>query len=167
MANIESNFGEMIAQAKEYCQIIEHTHNDDDERWLVKLAALLPKLNATITALGKPDKDEIACIDPDLEKRFDLYSKLKVLLGEYDGYWMEYDAPQDIQSMSGSLADDFTDIYCELKCGLNVLEENQALIYQAIHTWQTSYYLHWGQHLVDAERHLYKLCSSNSINGKN
>ena len=70
---------------------------------------------------------------------------------------MEYDVAHDGQNMSGSLADDFTDIYFELKCGLELLEEFPELIYKAVNTWLSSYYIHWGQHLVDAERQLYQI----------
>jgi hypothetical protein len=62
--------------------------------------------------------------------------------------------------MTGSLADDLTDIYCELKAGLSLLEEEPSL---ARDNWRTGYRLHWGQHLVDASRHLYELGARNQI----
>ncbi len=60
---------------------------------------------------------------------------------------------------SGSLADDLTDIYCELKSGLLSLEENLKNQDQAIDDWRCGYKVHWGKHLVDAEKHftIYRL----------
>ena len=70
---------------------------------------------------------------------------------------MEFDAAHDKQCMSGSLADDLTDIYCELKHGLRLLDANPPQTDLALDGWRRSYKAHWGQHLVDAERHLYAL----------
>jgi len=67
---------------------------------------------------------------------------------------------QDGQSMSGSLADDLTDIYCELKHGLKLMRVEPG---KALDDWRSGYHLHWGQHLLDAERHLYELKSQNQL----
>jgi hypothetical protein len=95
----------------------------------------------------------------DFEDRFDLFSELRTCLGERDIYWLEYDHPGDIsmdgEHRTGSLADDLTDIYFELKRGLNMLEA--AGPDKVAHLWESGFRQHWGQHLVDAERHLYAL----------
>jgi len=77
------------------------------------------------------------------------------VLGDRDSYWLEFDASPEEMHMSGSLADDLTDIYFDLQHGLQLLDE--AWPQQAAQAWQSSYRMHWGQHLVDAERHLYAL----------
>ena len=80
---------------------------------------------------------------------------LRKALGERDSYWLEFDsAPEEIH-MSGSLADDLTDIYFDLLQGLELVDD--AWPHRAAQAWQSTYRLHWGQHLVDAERHLYAL----------
>jgi hypothetical protein len=73
---------------------------------------------------------------------------------------MEYDVAGDGQSMSGSLADDLTDIYCELKSGLDMLDGQPQ---RAVEGWHLGFHLHWGQHLLDAERHLYDLNARNQL----
>jgi hypothetical protein len=74
-------------------------------------------------------------------------------------YWLEYDHPDDTNTdgehRTGSLADDLTDIYFELKRGLNMLDA--AGPDEVAHLWELGFKEHWGQHLVDAERHLYSL----------
>ena len=96
----------------------------------------------------------------DLDARFEIFAQLRSLLGSKDGYWMEFDVAQDGQFMTGSLADDLTDIYCELKHGLGVVDEEPR---RAFDGWRSGYRVHWGQHLVDAERHLYELRSRNQF----
>ena len=97
-----------------------------------------------------------------MDARFELFSHLHELLGERDAYWMEFDAATDGQQMSGSLADDLTDIYCELKHGLGVAEMSSDPV-PALRGWRSGYRVHWGKHLVDAERHLYELAARNQL----
>ena len=146
---------EMAAVAEAYCALIERIEVADSA-WLQQLASLLPRLHAAVEALGSSQTDMNHWLMPDLDARFELFAQLRRLLGNKDSYWMEFDVAHDGQSMSGSLADDLTDIYCELKHGLKLLDNEPG---QASNDWRSGYHLHWGQHLLDAERHLYLLKS--------
>ncbi len=163
MATSDTHFGEMVTVAREYCRMIERINEADGDYWLAGMAELLPRLHAAIASLHGALSEAGLLPLSDLETRFELYSHLKAILGERDGYWMEYDVAVDGQSMSGSLADDFTDIYFELKQGLKILDRHPGAPDLAIGEWEFGYRLHWGQHLVDAERHLYTLCSRNQL----
>ena len=60
------------------------------------------------------------------------------------------------------LADDLTDIYCELKHGLQRLERgNDTRL--TLGRWRSGFCKHWGQHVVDAERHLYALSARDRL----
>ncbi|MGD2084156.1 MAG: DUF5063 domain-containing protein [Chromatiales bacterium] len=147
---------EMASVARAYCELIEAADQGNGS-WLAKLADLLPRLHAAIKRLDPPaDKSEHTLV-ADLDARFELFSHLRELLGDRDGYWMEFDVSSEEQQMSGSLADDLTDIYCELKHGLRLLERDPAEPLNALDGWRRGFKMHWGQHLVDAERHLYTL----------
>ena len=152
---------ELLAIARRYCELIESLDEDYRES-LSQLNEILPRLHAAMTAVG-PSPDE-AGYDPsvDLDKRFELLSRLHGLLGDLDGYWMEYDVTPDRQEMSGSLADDLTDIYCELKHGLTRLERYDDAR-RTLGGWRTGFCKHWGQHVVDAERHLYALSARDRL----
>jgi len=140
---------------QEYCSLIE-TVQEADNAWLAQLAELLPHMHVAIAVLDGFD-EPVDCADwVDLDARFELYTELHHLLGQRDGYWMAFDVARDGQSMTGSLADDLTDIYCELKRGLSLLEFEPQRAFSGL---RTSYAVHWGKHLVDAERHLVKLRS--------
>ncbi|MES9900926.1 MAG: DUF5063 domain-containing protein [Sedimenticola sp.] len=145
--------------AKAYCSLIESVENTDSD-WLSRMAELLPQLHAAVDALGVLDDQNEYLLAPDLDSRFEMYTELRRLLGQRDSYWMEFDVAQDGQNMTGSLADDLTDIYCELKYGLGLFEHEPI---QAYDTWRSGYRLHWGRHLLDAERHLYELDSRNML----
>ncbi len=145
---------ELVETARIYCRIIESS-DWEDGAWLNDVAALLPRLHAAITSLNNHCRRQAELSNVDLDARFDLFTQLRSRLGERDSYWMEYDLVDDNGTFkSGSLADDLTDIYCELKQGLMLLERTPRA---AIDELRRSFAVHWGQHLVDAERHLYNL----------
>jgi hypothetical protein len=150
---------ELAQVAQTYCELIESS-SESDERWLSKVAHLLPKLHAAVASLGEEHRRANHALVADLDARFELYTHLRDLLGERDGYWMEFDVAGDRQAMSGSLADDLTDIYCELKHGLMLLDGQAD---DALEGWRRGFRVHWGQHLVDAERHLYELRARGEI----
>lgn len=159
--NVE--WSELAAAANEYCQLIEHVDRVGGD-WLEKLSCILSNIHTAILVMGrqvdsKSGSSQHASVD--YERRFELYSQLHRLLGERDKYWLEFDTDVDadngMSNMSGSLADDITDIYFELKSGLDMLTTDPDHPFRAAKRWQSGFVLHWGQHLVDAERHLYEL----------
>jgi hypothetical protein len=150
---------ELEAVARHYCELVESL-NEGNTQWLQEIASLLPRLHAAVAALNLPDPDRNHHAVADLDARFELYTHLRQLLGERDSYWMEFDVAGDGQTMSGSLADDLTDIYCELKHGLRLLDAQPQ---EAVERWHKGFHLHWGQHLLDAERHLYDLSARNQL----
>ncbi|AKH20816.1 hypothetical protein AAY24_11180 [Sedimenticola thiotaurini] len=157
---MDKRMNELSQLAKVYCLLIESA-DETDIGWLRELYALLPQLHAAITALGAPPQ-RAAYFTPDLDERFERFARLRRLLGHRDAYWMEFDVAPDEQGMSGSLADDLTDIYCELKHGLHLLEDRREPE-RAFDDWCCGYQNHWGQHLLDAERHLYELATRNQL----
>jgi len=156
-------FMELVKTARDYCRLIDRIPGRED--WLSPLFQLLPRLHANVVAVPDPGGADLAPEHSDLDDRFDLFSKLRARLGERDHYWMEFDQPQDVvdngEHRTGSLADDLTDIYFELKRGLRLLEA--AGPDTVAHLWETGFNQHWGQHLIDAERHLYALKVSDQL----
>ena len=154
MTSLTETLSEMVAVAGSYCQLIDKALAVP-ERSLEHLFLLMPRLHSAVTSLNTYDTGDVPLCDVDLDERFELYSHLRRLLGERDGYWLEFDAAPGEIHMSGSLADDLTDIYFDLRYGLQLLDD--VWPQRAAQVWQSTYRVHWGQHLVDAERHLYAL----------
>jgi hypothetical protein len=156
---VASQDHEIADLARVFCGLIEK-RGAMENSWLQDMALLLPRLQVAAESLGGVN-GEICCVSsPDLDARFEIFSRLRRLLGANDSYWLEFDVAQDGQLMTGSLADDLTDIYCELKHGLRLWEQSPML---AIDSWREGYRCHWGQHLVDASRHLYELSTRHQL----
>ena len=157
---MQTETDELLEIARRYCAVIESL-DDGDRRPLVQLNQILPRLHAAMTRLSAQEENAYDA-NVDLDQRFELFSRLRRLLGDLDGYWMEFDVTPDRQEMSGSLADDLTDIYCEHKNGLQRLAVS-ADTRRTLGGWRTGFCKHWGQHVVDAERHLYTLSARDRL----
>lgn len=155
----DNRFPELIETARAYCRIIEHVDDLSCRELIAQASSVLPRLHAAVTSLSVPPADPPAVPLADLEKRFALYTRLRRKLGACDAYWLEYDDQTPESShKSGSLADDLTDIYFELKCGLQLVDEGDpTACAHAASDWRSSFRAHWGEHLLDAERHLFRL----------
>lgn len=140
--------------------MIDHTDDYLCRKWLGEISTVLSRIHAAIGALKRGRQSKSFQDSADIEARFDLFCRLKRWLGERDVY------PLDAGSGSavvGSLADDFTDLYFELKRGLTLLHDDIKREKEALEIWREGYWWHWGQHLLDAERHLYNLRIQNQI----
>ena len=154
LTSLAEALSEMVQVADRFCSLIDRTLQEPDDS-LERLFELMPRLHAAVTALNGFDVGDIPPHDIDMDERFEVYSHLRRVLGERDSYWLEFDAAPEEMHMSGSLADDLTDIYFDLRYGLELMDDIWPR--RAAQAWQSTYRLHWGQHLVDAERHLYAL----------
>lgn len=156
-------FTKLVDTARQYCQLIDRVAAG--KVWLAPVFQILPRLHARVVALGDPGGDFFPAESPDFDERFELYTRLRAKLGDQDLYWLEFDDPNEADSCeehrTGSLADDLTDIYFELRRGLSLLDRSGP-DYVA-HFWEFGFQRHWGQHLVDAERHLYTLRVNNAL----
>jgi len=155
------NNTDLLAIAREYCALIEALERGDRAS-LSDLNGLLPRLHAAMTMVMPAGDERESGAGTDLDQRFELFSRLHARLGDLDAYWMEYDVTPDRQEMSGSLADDLTDIYYELKDGLERLDRSDDPG-RTLGTWRSGFCKHWGQHVVDAERHLYALAARDRL----
>lgn len=149
---------ELVATAREFCHLIEDAEQAGPD-WLERVSCLLPRIHAAVVGLRREASDDAAqCLVPDYELRFDLFMRLHQRLGGRDRYSLEFDAlGMGPCALTGSLADDLTDIYFELRRGLDVLDHDPDKPERALSVWRSGFLQHWGQHLVDAERHLYEL----------
>lgn len=144
----------MAETARAYCALIEAVEAAD-RSWLQRMARLLSRLHLAVEALDKPPQTAYQMLLPDLDARFELFTFLHQLIGAKERPWIEFE-------LIDCLADDLTDIYCEMKHGLRLLDQDPVA---ASDSWRSGYQLHWGQHLVDAVRHLYTLTIQAELGG--
>lgn len=157
MNDTTAHVREMVEAAQDFCLLIEYSESYEVNLWLADLARILPRIQAAMAYLDEPDIEYSFFALPDLEERFELFCRLKDQLGGRDEYRLEYDVSSESEEMSGSLADDLADMYFELKRGLNLYQSDRENQEHALKIWQIGYLLHWGQHLVDAQKHLFSL----------
>jgi hypothetical protein len=138
--------------AETFCRSIEHAGQRSRGSWLVAVNESLLRLQNDMRELDAPLAGIRYSMLADLEQRFMLFQQLKEKLGELDEYWSEADLGAGDGVKTGSLADDLTDIYFDLKRGLALLYSGNAE--QAARMWLISYQTHWRRHLEDAIRQL-------------
>lgn len=149
----ENAYESMTEIARDFCAHVESFDAGQIDDWLHRMATMLPRLHEAARELGKMQSVNIHERNPEDEGRFELFTRLYEALGERDGYNYEFDA-RDGHRLSGSLADDITDIYFDLKRGLELLDQYPAEPAIAASDWQQSFEFHWRHHLIDAERQL-------------
>jgi len=150
---LSAQLDRMKVAATQFCELVDNFDSMDADSWLDQLGEILPGLQKAITELDQNQTLGLYEPAPDYDARFSLFTKLYDGLGERGGFDEEFDRA-DGQRLSGSLADDITDIYFDLKRGLGLLQENPNQPRIALQEWQSSFELHWRHHLVDAERQL-------------
>lgn len=76
-------------------------------------------------------------------------------LGSADRYWMVFDPRCDEAPCVGSLSDDLSDIYRDLRRGLEWFDREAP--HDAAWEWRFTFESHWGNHATDAVRALHRL----------
>lgn len=149
MACVPFECGRMMAVAKEYCSLIEGFAGfARDRAWTGRMTKLLPRLHVAVIALDGPDYHCGSYDFPDDDARCELYMRLHSDMGKDTVFWSVSSSLQTRRTLCDHLADDLTDMYFDLKCGLEIIEHDPQ---QAMDNWQSSFYWHWGRHLLDAE----------------
>jgi hypothetical protein len=153
---------QLMRDTKDFCLIIDNVQYYQNQEWLSDMSRILSRIQMAMAHLDLPQQQiEYAALD-EADNRFELYCTLKEKLGDLDGYWMNYDLRTELDDQSGSLAGDLSDLYFEFKRSLALTGDldkgNSSIINdQSILQWTTGYLLNWGQHLMNAQTHLYTL----------
>ena len=98
----------------------------------------------------------------DNEQWRQLYNLLKEKLRDWDLYWQVFDPITDHETIRGSLADDISDIYRDIKEGLVLLETHQVQVEEIIWHWRLLFHSHWGAHAMEALRTIHFLLDQSS-----
>lgn len=166
-SEVAGRFG-LIAQ--QFCSLVDSAVTVDKTELLVQVYRILPDLIGEAIRLPKVELGDDE--DPNQEAGMrqlrakarmkeeewgQLYNSLKEKLGEWDLYWQVFDPTKDNEAIYGSLADDFADIYRDLKEVIDLKDSNQAPRRDIIWKWRFGFYSHWGKHAIDALRTIHFL----------
>ncbi len=153
---MDSDYSKLIEAIGEFCRTVERFERYQCLPWLRKIERLLRVIDDGMARLNLETESGFFVL-PDLDHRFQLYCRLKAFLGDLDGYPLAGDKVDDPEDHSGSLADDITDLYFELRRGLQLYQVESATPLPALSLWQTGYRLHWQDHLLGARSRLQAL----------
>jgi Domain of unknown function (DUF5063) len=111
-------------------------------------------------------EDPMPSSDPDHgehEEWSQLYASLGALIGERNYYREIFDPfePLTETEVTGALADDFADIYRDVRAGLRKWQRGESG--EALWEWRFNLESHWGEHLTGALRALYVLSSTYNL----
>jgi Domain of unknown function (DUF5063) len=148
--------------ARVYCGFIEEDTGADVRAFVSRSLNLLLSLLATVLEL--PDTKPAKGVVPGSVKHDEwnaVSQRIKTKLGDHDYYWMVFETLQTEtpEPIRGSLSDDLSDIWRDLKNGLFVLDsgEQKAAATAAWH-WRFLSETHWGCfHATPAIRALHSL----------
>jgi len=165
--------------AQEFCSVIDSAPDLKRLDLLVRVYGILPQLIGEAIRLPAVDLNEAESEEEESKRsraransrlnhaQFGLlYESLKAKLGDLNLYWQIWDPTKYDEAIHGALADDFADIYNDLKEGLNLFDAHQALPEENIWHWRFDYYFHWGKHAIDALRALHFLLEEGSVLSK-
>ncbi|AFY44530.1 DUF5063 domain-containing protein [Nostoc sp. PCC 7107] len=144
-----------------YCDWAEG-YSDNPEQDIITARKLLAELHLGIIDLLEIDLPDMNCEEEveTVRSSYELssiYQRLKIL--PIDNYWDVFEPLnlEDNQPVLNSIIDDLNDIYQDLKRGLIIY--NQAYFMEALWEWCFHFEIHWGAHLVGAQRAIHNYFS--------
>jgi hypothetical protein len=146
---------DLQGDAKRFCFLVENINEFDSQHWLTEVSLILPRIHAVMGLLDNSNRGECLFAIADIDERFDLFCRLKKTLGEKDSYEMGEELAEN--ELYGSLSEDLADLYFEIKRGLDLIQTGRENLPAALSLWRDGFFIHWGKHLIDAERHLHDL----------
>lgn len=141
--------------AKRFCFLVENIHEFTAQDWLTEISLILPRIHAVMGLIDNKNRGECLFALSDIDERFELFCHLKKILGEKDAYELGEELAEN--ELYGSLSGDLADLYFEIKRGLDLIQLSDENLPAALSLWRDGFFLHWGKHLIDAEKHLYDL----------
>jgi len=145
MKSGKKNYNTLISHIRGFCDIIRGIEAHPSGNLKPDLFRILSLISEEMMSL-KVAKDSHFVALPDLDYRYEMFCRLLEVLAPRIN---NADAEKR-ETLVSNLADDLTDLYFELKRGLDLLALNPAHPLSALSLWRTGYELHWKEHLESA-----------------
>ncbi|HVE41456.1 MAG TPA: DUF5063 domain-containing protein [Planctomycetota bacterium] len=154
-----------VETAREFCQLIEGHRKGSRKSFLNRVAATLPRLYAGAVHLPRRNSSGRVKARRLSRKEWQaLFMSLGRKLGRECCYWECFNPYVREELMAGSLADDFADIYRDIKPGLVSYDAGSTTSQEAAVTeWRSAMLSHWGHHATGALRVLHHLRSERQL----
>lgn len=159
---------EMLTVAHEYCLFVEKCDEYKQEDILDYMRKISPLLYLKGTLLPDiepeyPEANERFVIEEQWEA---IFNKLRDQFGTLDQYWyQDYTVIDDNDPVKGSLADNYADIYQDLKdFTLLYQKKSHAAKENAVAEIKKLFHMHWGYRLLNAQAYVHSLVMQNDRN---
>lgn len=147
------------AVARHYCEWaesnLEHSHDGMEHVRLLLAELHLAAVNLPDLGIGK--NIDAVTISHDEWSQF--YKKFAGLPVTY--YFDVFNPLEEESPVTNSLADDLADIYGDVKAGLDLYDAQHPI--EAAWEWRFNFQVHWGQHLVGAQRAIHEYLSNEGL----
>lgn len=142
--------------ARDFCELIEQCDSASD--LLCRGRLLLAKLYASALELDstEPGEDDNSRYISHADWQA-VHERLTVLLDPHNRYEASLHPTENAELATAFLADDFADIWRDLKEGLNTLSDRPNLRADVFFDWKFTFEIHWGRHAVNALAALHDL----------
>ncbi|MDQ3713827.1 MAG: DUF5063 domain-containing protein [Acidobacteriota bacterium] len=150
------HFAEIV---RRYCAWAE-TSSVDVNADMQTAQRLLAELHLAVLDLPDDEfEDDVELEDITAEQWKTVRERFANLQAE--GYWTVFDPTKDQENETvfALLSDDLADIYRDIKYGLLVFDTGH--IAEATWEWKFNFKIHWGRHLLDAQKVIYSWISNN------
>ena len=143
------------AAARSFMTCVDSASTLASDAFLIQTSHCLAELYgaALDVPVVEPESEHLVDARRPAEERLkewnERYVSLKEKLGASDAYWVVFDSTKQEEPVQGSLADDITDIYLDLKQDLLLRDKGLAradLIFQMY----LSFREHWAKHAIHA-----------------
>jgi hypothetical protein len=137
--------------AKKFIEVVDSAPHFETEVFLANVSHSMAELYSVALDLPTVEPETTGADEApfQLGKWDELRRSLENKIGALSTYWTIFDFTEKQEPVQGSLAGDISEIYFDLKEGLN-LEENGVAQSDVLFDWRLAFRSHWGRHLLAA-----------------
>lgn len=150
----QANILRFVAAAREFCAWVEGDVGPNEVFDAIRLVSRLHAEAVMLPGVADehlPEGDDIPQLSP--TQKLAAVERFQAFPFQY--YWEIFTpvtkTPEE--PVCGDIADDFSDVYCDLKSGL--LAYDLGRVPQAVWHWRFTWGIHWGEHATSALRALH------------
>lgn len=151
-----------VGAVRDFCAWCESPRDQSSERLAFDTSRHLARLYAAALDLPEVDIDDFPDPEPvSAEAKRSMFVSFAGLPFNYYREVFFSNVEQVDEPVVGDLADDLTDIYCDLRDGLALFDSGNEPA--AVWYWRFSFGIHWGRHAVCALRAIHCYQSHDSV----